>query len=199
VQAFRPDAADLRGPGEASALTGESGAATLALRPGKYLLAARKRPGGAAVGVVEEGGLFGVWPGSPADFAGGALEIEIPLFEKRGYIGNEEPPAGPEPAGAQGPLDGSAALAGEPAGGCIVYFYRPDETVGRPLARSTVVSGRGAFSVTLPGDGDYAAFLRRSSTGVPAGVGEERFGPVRVSVREGRLDPALLRFEAPPR
>lgn len=199
VQAFRPDSADLRGPGEASALTGESGAAVLALRPGKYLLAARKRPGGASVGVVDEGGLFGVWPGSPADFAGDPLEVEIPLFEKRGFIGHESPPDAPGEAAAGKPLEGSAALAGEPAGGCIVYFYRPDETVGRPLARSTIVSGQGAFSVTLPGDGDYAAFLRRSVNGVPAGVGEERFGPVRVTVREGRLDPARLRFEAPSR
>ena len=39
VQASRPDRPDFRGPGEASAVTGAGGAATLYLPPGKYLVA----------------------------------------------------------------------------------------------------------------------------------------------------------------
>ncbi len=194
VQAFRPDAPDFRGPGEASALTGEGGTALLALRPGKYLLTARKRPGGAALGVVEEGGLFGAWPGSPAGFAGTSFEVEIPMFEKRGLIGHDEPAADPGSSDTGKPLPGTAMLGESAAEGHIVYFYRPGETIGRPLARSSVVSGRGSFQVSLPGEGEYAAFLRKAIPGAPAGVDEERFGPVHVAVRAGRLDPATLRF-----
>lgn len=200
VQAFRPDAPDFRGPGEASALTGEAGTALLALRPGKYLLTARKRPGGAALGVVEEGGLFGVWPGSPVDLQPGtAVAVEIPMFEKKGFIGREEP--APNPGGVAGEpvlLHGTASLNGSAADRHIVYFYRPPETIGRPVARSSVISGEGSFSVSLPEEGAYATFLRKSIPGVPGGVGEERFGPVPVRVQAGRIVPAALRFGTTP-
>ncbi|MDD5761805.1 MAG: NosD domain-containing protein, partial [bacterium] len=88
VQASRPDRPDFRGPGEASAVTGESGSATLYLPPGKYLLSAKKRTTGAPLGMVEEGGLFGVYPFSPVDLpAGTSVAVEIPMFEKRGLLG----------------------------------------------------------------------------------------------------------------
>lgn len=200
IQAFRPEAPDFRGPGESSALTGESGVATLSLRPGKYLLAARKRPGGIPLGVVEEGGLFGVWPGSPVEVRPSSIAtVEIPVIEKRGLIGGE-PAADELPADAPGKAtEGSAMLAGEAAAGHIVYFYRPAETIGRPVARSTVLSADGRFSVSLPADGEFVAFLRKSIPGVPGGVGEERFGPAPVSAHGGRLVPPSLRFEAAPR
>jgi parallel beta-helix repeat protein len=200
VQAFRPDAPDFRGPGESSALTGESGAATLSLRPGRYLLAARKRPGGASLGVVEEGGLFGVWPGSPVEVRPSTIAtVEIPVVEKRGLIGGAANGVESADDSKEKALDGSATIAGVPAGGYIVYFYRPGETIGRPLARSTVLSAEGGFSVSLSPDAEYVAFLRKAIPGVPGGVGEERFGPAPVSTRTGRLEPRTLRFEAAPR
>lgn len=195
VQAFRPDSPDFRGPGEASALTGATGAALLVLRPGKYLPAARKRPGGAVIGVVEEGGLFGVWPDAPVEVVASTVtDLEIPLFEKRGYLGQEEASGNPEASAEGNLLSGTATLGGSPAEGYIVYFYRPGETIGRPLARSSVVSAQGAFSVSQAGEGEFAAFLRKSVPGVPGGVGEERIGPVVVQARGGRLSPSALRF-----
>jgi hypothetical protein len=200
VQAFRADAVDFRGPGEGSALTGESGTATLSLRPGKYLLAARKRPGGASLGVVEDGGLFGVWAGSPVEVrAGQVVDIEIPMVEKRGLIGGDAPESEGRAAGDDRTPVGRATLGSAPAAGHIVYFYRPGEAVGRPIARSSVLTSSGEFSVALPADGEYAAYLRRSHSGLPAGVDEERFGPVAVRRESGRLVPALLRFEGAPR
>lgn len=88
VHATRPDRPDFRGPGEASAVTNAEGVAILYLPPGKYLLSAKKRTTGAAFGMVDEGGLFGVYPDSPVDLsAGRAVAVEIPLFEKVGLLG----------------------------------------------------------------------------------------------------------------
>jgi parallel beta-helix repeat protein len=203
IQASRPDAPDFRGPGEASAVTGVDGSATLYLPPGKYLLSAKKRTTGAPLGMVEEGGLFGVYPDSPVVLAPGrAVSVEIPLFEKRGFLGGE----GEASAGNDGDpgrpqesrLEATAFLRGIAAEGHIVFFYRPPDTVGRPLARSSVVSGAGSFAVTLPGDGEYTAFLRKAIPGVPGGAEEERFGPVRLRVVEGKFSPGTLRFDAAP-
>jgi parallel beta-helix repeat protein len=196
VQAFRPQAPDFRGPGEASALTGESGTAVLYLPPGKYLLAARKRTGGASLGMVEDGGMFGVCPESPVEIRADALtSASVPLFEKRGLIGGEEAAASAAaPEEGVLPAGGEATLSGRPAAGYIVYFYHPRETVGRPAARSSVVSGTGSFTVALQEPGEYAAFLRKSIAGVPGGVEEERVGPVIVRFGEGRLQPPTLPF-----
>ncbi len=198
VQAFRAPAADFRGPGDASAVTGEQGTATLSLPPGRYFLAAKKRTGEMPLGMVEEGGLFGVYPYSPVDLAQGVtLHVEIPMFEKRGILGEEEgDAAGAAAAAPDGGIRvaGTATLAGNPAEGHIVFFYRAGELIGRPLARSSPVSRSGAFSATLPGLGEYAAFLRKSIPGLPAGAEEDRVGPVPVTVREDGIFPAVLSF-----
>lgn len=199
VQAQRPGASDFRGPGDASAVTDEAGAATLFLPPGKYLLAAKKRTTGAALGMVDEGGLFGVYPYSPIDLpAGTAVTVEIPLFEKRGWVGagDAPPAAGP---GEGGIVSGTATLGDRPAEGYIVFFYRPPETIGRPAARSSVVSSSGAFGVLLPGPGAYLAYLRKSVPGVPGGADEERLGPLPVRAEGGRFLPADLSFDVPGR
>ncbi len=194
VQALRPGAADLRGPGDASAVTNASGLATLYLRPGKYLLAAKKRTTGAPLGMVDEGGLFGVYPYSPVELPPAtAVTVEIPLFEKRGWVGGGDAAPSPGPDAGER-VAGSATLGGEPAEGYIVFFYRPPETIGRPAARSSVVSAAGAFGVSLPGPGEYLAYLRKSVPGVPGGAEEERLGPVPVRLEDGRLAP--LSFEA---
>jgi parallel beta-helix repeat protein len=200
VQASRPESPDFRGPGEASAVTGADGTATLYLPPGKYMLSAKKRTTGAGLGVVDEGGMFGVSPHSPVELpAGTSVSLEIPLFEKRGLLGG-----GPEEGGGDAGESGrprearlmaTATLGGRPAEGYIVFFYRPPDTIGRPLARSSVVSGNGAFQVALPGDGEYAAYLRRAIPGVPGGAEEERTGPVPFRVEGGRPVPALLPFD----
>jgi hypothetical protein len=200
VQASRPEAPDFRGPGEASAVTGGDGTATLHLPPGRYLLSAKKRTTGAGLGMVEEGGLFGVYPDSPVELPPGrSVSVEVPVFEKRGLLGG---PGEADSGEADGPreirLEASAFLRGLPAEGHIVFFYRPPDTVGRPLARSSVVSGTGAFAVTLPGDGEYLAFLRKATPGIPGGAEEERFGPVRLRVVEGKFSPGTLRFDAAP-
>jgi len=201
VQASRPDRPDFRGPGEASAVTGAGGSATLYLPPGKYLLSAKKRASGAPLGMVEEGGLFGVYPFSPVDLpAGRSVTVEIPMFEKRGLLGGAadgEGPAGSETDRERSaPLAGRAILGESPAEGHIVFFYRPTETIGRPVARSSVVSGSGAFTATLPGPGEYAAFLRKAIRGIPGGAEEERIGPVRVRVEGSRFVPPVLPFDA---
>ncbi len=190
VQATRPDAPDLRGPGEASSITDDNGVATLYLPPGMYVLSARKRAMGATVGMVEEGGLFGVYPYSPVEIAEGtSVWVEIPLFEKRGLLSGEETPVAAAPGVL---LEGTASLSGAPARGYLVFFYRPPETIGRPISRSSVVSDRGTFTVLLQGPGEYAAYLRRSIPGLPGGADEERIGPVTVRVEGGRfLDPVL--------
>ena len=200
VQAQRPGAPDFRGPGDASAVTNESGTATLFLPPGAYLLAAKRRAAGAAIGMVEEGGLFGVYPYSPVELPPEtAVTVEIPLFEKRGWLGADDAREAPETGGAAQPgagtIGGTATLDGRPAAGFIVFFYRPPETIGRPEARSTVVTASGGFGVALPGPGDYLAYLRKSVPGVPGGAEEERIGPVRVRVEEGRFAPAALAFD----
>ncbi len=202
VQASRPDRPDFRGPGEASAVTGAGGSATLYLPPGKYLLSAKKRPSGAPLGMVEEGGLFGVYPFSPVDLpAGRSVTVEIPMFEKRGLLGGAvdgEGPAGPETDRERSALFAGRAILGEsPAEGHIVFFYRPTEAIGRPVARSSVVSGSGAFTAILPGPGEYAAFLRKAIRGIPGGAEEERVGPVPLRVEDGRIVPSALRFPAP--
>lgn len=193
VQAALPDAPDLRGPGEASSITGDNGVAILYLPPGMYVLSARKRTTGATVGMVEEGGLFGVYPYSPVELAEGtSVSVEIPLFEKRGLLSGEEPEA---PGGTAAlPLQGTATLAGKPARGHIVFFYLPPERIGRPVARSSVVSDLGAFTVPLPGPGEYAAYLRMSIPGLPGGAEEERIGPVTVRVEGGRFTDPVLPF-----
>ena len=192
IQAARPDAPDLRGPGEASSITNDLGIGTLYLPPGRYLLSARKRTTGATIGMVEEGGLFGVYPYSPVDLAEGtSVWVEIPLFEKRGLLSGEETPVAAAPGVL---LEGTASLSGAPARGYLVFFYRPPETIGRPISRSSVVSDRGAFTVSLPGPGEYAAYLRRSIPGVPGGAEEERIGPVPVRVEGGRFLTPVLSF-----
>ncbi|MEK6778389.1 MAG: NosD domain-containing protein [Candidatus Deferrimicrobiota bacterium] len=192
IQAARPDAPDLRGPGEASSITNDLGIGTLYLPPGRYLLSARKRTTGATIGMVEEGGLFGVYPYSPVDLAEGtSVWVEIPLFEKRGLLSGEETPVAAAPGVL---LEGTASLSGAPARGYLVFFYRPPETIGRPISRSSVVSDRGAFTVSLPGQGEYAAYLRRSIPGVPGGAEEERIGPVPVRVEGGRFLTPVLSF-----
>jgi len=190
VQAARPDAPDLRGPGEASSVTGDDGVATLFLPPGKYLLSARKRVTGSSIGMVEEGGLYGVYPYSPVELReGSSVRVEIPLFEKRGYLSGEE---GPMDAPDVAPVRGTAVLSGKPAAGYLLFFYAPRETIGKPLARSSVVSGSGEFLVSLPDDGEFVAYLRKSIPGLPGGAEEERIGPVPVRVERGRfLEPAL--------
>ena len=201
VQASRPDRPDFRGPGDASAVAGANGSATLYLPPGKYLLSAKKRTTGAPLGMVEEGGLFGVHPFSPVDLPPGmSVAVEIPMFEKRGLLGGEgeggdAKPREPERAGS-GPLGGKAILGGSPAEGHIVFFYRPPETIGRPAARSSVVSEAGSFTVILPAPGEYTAFLRKAIPGIPGGAEEERFGPVRLRVEGNRIVPAVLPFDA---
>jgi parallel beta-helix repeat protein len=200
VQASRPDRPDFRGPGEASAVTGESGSATLYLPPGKYLLSAKKRPSGAPLGMVEEGGLFGVYPFSPVDLpAGTSVAVEIPMFEKRGLLGggvDGEGPAGSETDSWRSASPAGRAILGEsPAEGYIVFFYRPTETIGRPVARSSIVSGSGAFTAILPGVGEYAAYLRKAIRGIPGGAEEERIGPVRVRVEGSRFVPPVLHFD----
>ena len=202
VQARRPEAPDFRGPGYGTAVTDEAGTATLFLPPGKYLLVARRRPAGAALGMVGEGGLFGVYPYSPvALLPATAVTVEIPLFAKRGWLGAVDAPlaAAADAAPAAGPAEGeivsgTATLGGKPAEGYIVYFYRPPETIGRPAARSSLVSSSGTFGVSLPGPGEYLAYLRKSIPGVPGGAEEERLGPLPVRAGEGRLLPAALSF-----
>lgn len=193
VQASRPDAPDFRGPGEASALTDEAGIARLFLPPGKYVVSARKRTTGAVIGMVDEGGLFGVYPYSPVDLTGGgAVSVEIPLVRKRGLLAGDEP--GVPAAEAAASAEGVATLSGKAAKGHIVFFYRPPETIGRPVARSSVVSGTGGFSVRLPADGEYAAYLRKAIEGVPGGAEEERVGPVAARLTAGRFFPETLAF-----
>jgi len=199
VQALRPGASDFRGPGDASAVTNEAGMATLFLPPGKYLLAAKKRKTGAALGMVDEGGLFGVYPYSPVDLPPEtAVTVEIPLFEKRGWLGADDPKESRGSGGAD-LVGGTANVGGRPADGYIVFFYRPPETIGRPAARSSVVTSSGAFEVSLPGPGEYLAYLRMSVPGVPGGADEERLGPVAVRVEEGRFVPSALSFDLPGR
>jgi parallel beta-helix repeat protein len=201
VQASRPDRPDFRGPGEASAVTGADGSSTLYLPPGKYLLSAKKRPSGAPLGMVEEGGLFGVYPFSPVDLpAGKATAVEIPMFEKRGLLGSAGDGEGPEVSESDrdrsNSLAGRAILGESPAVGYVVFFYSPAETIGRPVARSTTVSGSGDFTVTLPSPGEYAAFLRKTIPGIPGGAEEERIGPVSLCVEGGRIVPPVLPFAA---
>lgn len=196
VRATRASAPDLRGAGEASALTDGRGLATLYLPPGRYLVSARKNTVGPAVGRVDEGGLFGVYPYSPVDLPeGSSVTVEIPLFEKRGLLDDGgEVPTGRLPSPAS---FGTATLSGEPARGYIVYFYRPKETIGRPAARSSVTSADGRFAVSLPSDGEYAAFLRKAVPGLPGYAGEERIGPITVRAAGGGFDPPFFSFTLP--
>lgn len=192
VRAGRPDAPDLRGPGEATSVTDGEGVAALYLPPGRYVLSAGKRTTGATIGMVEDGGLFGIYPHSPVELAEGtSVSVEIPLFEKKGiYSGAER-----ARTGEAGMLaEGTATLDGEPARGYLVFFYRPQETIGRPVARSSPVTGGGSFAVSLPGPGEYAAYLRKHVQGFPADAGEERIGPLSVRAEEGRILVPVLSF-----
>ncbi len=195
VRAARPQAPDFRGPGDASAVTSDEGVATLFVPPGRYILSAKRRTTEESLGMVEEGGLFGVYPYSPVELpAAASVAVEIPLFEKRGWLGGEDAPApAPEPAIA----GGTALLRGRPAEGYIVYFYRPPETIGRPVGRSSVVSRTGAFGASLAEPGEYLAYLRKSVPGIPAGAEEERIGPVPARLEGRRFLPSPLSFDSP--
>ncbi|MHB1038815.1 MAG: NosD domain-containing protein [Desulfobacteria bacterium] len=202
LQATRPDRPDFRGPGEASAVTGAGGSAALYLPPGKYLLSAKKRASGASLGMVEEGGLFGVYPFSPVDLPEGrTVAVEIPMFEKRGLLGGaldgDASTARETERDGSVRTEGKAILGDLPAEGYIVFFYRPTEMIGRPVARSSAVSGSGAFQATLPCPGEYAVFLRKAIHGIPGGAEEERIGPIPLRVEGGRIVPPTLRFPAP--
>lgn len=141
VQASRPDRPDFRGPGDASAVTGDGGSATLYLPSGKYLLSAKKRASGAPLGMVEEGGLFGVYPFSPVDLpAGRSVTVEIPMFEKRGLLGgsvdggrDESPDSGRDVSRA---LPEGATRARWPA----AEF--PEGTIGGIVSGRMTLSGR---------------------------------------------------------
>jgi parallel beta-helix repeat protein len=197
VQAFRPGAPDFRGPGVASAVTNEGGMATLYLPPGDYFLAAKKRTTGAALGMVDEGGLFGVYPYSPVKLpAGTSVAVEIPLFEKRGILEEKEAPSPRETPRVGEVFQGTATIGGKPAEGYVVFFYRPPETIGRPLARSSTGGRDGSFTVSLPGPGTYMAYLRKAIPGLPAGTEEERAGPVSARAGNGKLLPSPLHFPA---
>ncbi|GAB4369960.1 MAG: hypothetical protein Kow00128_16630 [Deltaproteobacteria bacterium] len=199
VTLYRPGSPDFRGPGEASAVAGQDGVARFSLPPGEYVPVARKRTAGAAIGMVEEGGLFGVYPHSPVTLAAGAeVSVEVPLFEKVGLLAGETERT-PEAKPAETPAEGTADLDGAPAAGHVVYFYRPPETIGRPVARSSTVGGDGRFTVLLPGPGEYLAFLRKGIPGLPAGTEEERIGPVPVRAEGGRIVPSPIRFAGPGR
>jgi len=194
VTVYRPESPDFRGPGEASSVTGRDGTAVFLLPAGAYIPIARKRTSGASVGMLDEGGLFGVDPYSPvALFAGIEVTVAIPLFEKVGLLA-DDPEGAPLDAGAAYHVEGRAELGEVPAEGHVAYFYRPPETIGRPLARSSTVESDGRFFVLLPGPGEYLVFLRRAIPGLPAGTEEERIGPVRVRAEEGRLLPPTIRF-----
>jgi len=199
VQAFAADAFDFRGRGGSQAVTGVDGRAVLYLAPGAYHIVAKRRTGGAAAGMVDEGGLFGVFPYGPLVLApGSAAQVEIPVFEKRGYLEGEE--TGGLPAGRCEGLvvRGFAALGGRPAGGHVVHFYRAPETVGRPAGRSGLAAADGGFEACLPGPGDYLAFLRRADPARPGEIEEGRFGPVAVRAgQDGSLGPRTLSFPAP--
>ncbi len=192
VRAFRPQTPDFRGPGEASAVTNDEGVATLVLPPGRYVVAAKKRTTEESLGTVDEGGLFGVYPHSPVALPPAmSVAIEIPLFEKRGWLGGEDVPT---EAPGPGIVGGTALLGGKPAEGYFVYFYRSPETIGRPVRRSSVVSPAGAFGVSLPEPGVYLAYLRKSVPGAPGEAEEERIGPVSVRFEGGRFLSLPLSF-----
>lgn len=134
-----------------------------------------------------------MYPYSPVDLhAGSVVSVEIPMFRKRGLLagGDRDIPTDEAAAAAEG----TAMLEGKAASGYIVFFYSPPDTIGRPAARSSVVSGAGKFSVGLPGDGEYLAYLRKAVEGVPGGAGEERLGPVAVRLEGGRFLPGTLAF-----
>jgi hypothetical protein len=195
VQAFRPGAPDFRGPGVASAVTKEGGVATLYLPPGDYFLVAKKRTTGAALGMVDEGGLFGVYPYSPVKLSPGtSVSVEIPLFEKRGILEEKEARSPRETSPEGEVFEGTATIGGKPAEGYVVYFYRPPETIGRPLARSSPGGRDGSFTVSLPGPGKYIAYLRKAIPGLPAGTEEERAGPISARAGSGKLFPSPLPF-----
>ncbi len=195
VQAFRIDAPDFRGPGVASAVTNEDGIAVLYLPPETYFLAAKKRTTGAGIGMVDEGGLFGVFPESPVTLEPDTTaSVEIPLFEKRGILADEGAFfSGIPPAGAV--YESAALLDGKPAEGYLVYFYLPPDTIGRPAARSSPTSRSGSFRVSLPEEGEYVGYLRKAVPGLPAGAEEERIGPLPVRARGGKLHPSPLSFD----
>jgi len=188
VQASRPGRPDFRGPGEASAVTGAGGAATLYLPPGKYLLSAKKRASGAPIGMVEEGGLFGVYPFSPVDLpAERSVTVEIPMFEKRGLLGaagdderDESPDSGRD---VSGPVPEGATRAKWPAAGF------PEGTIGGIVSGRMNLSGRvrvTADLLVLPGatlellPGSELVFEKSESTKVDP---EFFFGGTELVVR----------------
>ena len=153
VQASRPDRPDFRGPGEASAVTGAEGSSALYLPPGKYLLTAKKRVSGAPLGMVEEGGLFGVYPFSPVDLpAGRSVTVEIPMFEKRGLLGG----SGDGERGESPDSGGDVSMA-VPEGASRAKWPAaefPEGTVGGIVSGRMTLSGRvrvTADLLVLPG------------------------------------------------
>ena len=74
--------------------------------------------------------------------------VGIPVFEKRGFLGGTPEEGAGQDGGSGRPrerrTEGTATLGGRPAEGHIVFFYRAPDTVGRPLARSSPISGSGS-------------------------------------------------------
>ena len=141
VQASRPSRPDFRGPGEAAAVTDDAGYATLYLPAGKYLLSVKKRTSGASFGMVDEGGVFGVSPHSPVELpAGQAVSVEIPVFEKAGWIGAPGDGEDRESPGAS--RDARKAIPEEATGGRRPAAVFPEGTIGGIVSGRISLSGK---------------------------------------------------------
>jgi len=203
VHATRPDRPDFRGPGEATAMTNADGVATLYLPPGKYLLSAKKRTTGAVFGMVDEGGLFGVYPDSPVDLsAGRAVAVEIPLFEKVGLLGAN--PDGEEGGPRDPGRDVSKAVAEGATRARRPAAEFPPGTIGGFLSGKITLSGRVEVTedlLVLPGaelslsPGAELSFARSESTKVDP---EFFFGGTELVVR-GTIRAEGARLDFPDR
>jgi len=184
---------DIRGPGVALGITKEDGSVLLSLKEGDYIVVARKKRSGPGVGRVDTGGLFGIYPYIPVRVDKGCLKtIDVPLFVKGGMLDEEETrdKSGLESGG------GYAYFAGRPAAGWFVYFYSGRRALGKPVSVSSSIAGNGYFEVAGElEDGLYYVYLRKSAEAGEMGARKIVAGPLVVKVRDGRLNPEVLKFK----
>lgn len=156
---------DLMGPqGSFTGGTGPDGRFYLELPPGAYYLTAAWRKGGAALGPLQVGDLFGYFDGNPLRLqAGQNAAITVQVTEKLRQA--ESSVATPGATGVRGRiLDPS----GKPVAGVFAFATTDPNLIGTmPPYHSRPVGPEGDFFIELPGGGTFYIGARTGFGGPP--------------------------------
>lgn len=162
-----PDlSSQLKGMGLAASLpTDETGFFELPLPAGRYYLVVRVRRGGALVGPLKAGDLFGYHAGNPLILKPEqVVSVQLPVIE---VPDNVKRHAGSMFGGTR--ISGRIVDArGEPVPGLVAMLYEDSSMLNRPLYVSVRTGPDGRFVLTFPQGGTYFLAARNELGGTPA-------------------------------